>query len=91
MAVATIDLREVEVVLNNIAVQVPVRVLFHQYDIELRVMIYGENGELAAVHEIDIGLVEEKVRLLVRSPLGTMPTTRLLHDFGSVSSQGDES
>jgi hypothetical protein len=91
MAEARIDLREVETVLDNQAVRVPVRVSFHQNYLEVRVNIHGEDGELAAVHDIEVGLVEEKVRLLVRSPLGTLPTTRLLHDFGVALSEDNES
>jgi hypothetical protein len=90
MAVATVDLREVDVILHNPSARVPVRVSFHQQVVEVRVMIYGEDGERIAVHDIEVGLVEEKVRLLVRSPLGTLPITSLLHDFACVSPEDNE-
>ena len=78
-----VDLRTLELQLTNGLVTTPAEVRLDFEGIDVVVYVPDSDGENMQAHQIGISLAGSQVRLIIRSPLGTKPQARTLHDFAA--------
>ena len=76
-----VDLRTIDLQLNNGLVTAPAEVRLDFDGIDVVVYVPAEDGENIMVHQISLTLAGSQVRLIIRSPLGSKPEVRTLYDF----------
>lgn len=80
-----VDVQTIVVQLNNGLVTTPAEIELEAGCITMGVYVPGE-GDIMAMHQFSIEMVGSEVRFVERSPLGSKPNVRILHDFAKDAS-----
>lgn len=86
---AEIDLREIDLQLNNGLITTPAQVRLDWNEIDIGVYTPTASDGMDT-HQITVVLADSKLQLIIRSPLGTTPEVRTLFDFSQVAPEPTE-
>ena len=77
-----VDLRIIDLQLNNGLVTTPAQVELSWPEIDIHVYTPSPSHDEMDAHQVTVVLAGSKLQLIIRSPLGTKPEVRTLFDFG---------
>lgn len=84
-----VDVRTLELQLNNGLITTPAEIRLNWEGVDLVVYTPASGDDDMAAHQVSLRLSGSRVDLIIRSPLGTKPEVRTLHDFAASINAGE--